>query len=241
MIAIAKFFHPIYLGTDGGAETLLGNAFPVTRDGGLLTCRHVVDVVVEGDRQVMVHDSERDRLTPVGRVVYAEDGLDLAFIPDAWGRPKAEFIPILTPEAVLIGSGVYSFGQYALGGRADTVRSGYFSGSIVAMSPRTRDGRDAPELTLPYAVIEGMSGSPVLSYHNGTKLVGICHGNEAQRILASEIVDIDSGGSQFRETVHRQVEFGLAYHCATIVRFLESIGVRNFVASEGRVDAPGLE
>ena len=41
-------------------------------------------------------------------------------------------------------------------------------------------------MSLSYAVIEGLSGSPVLTYHNGPKLVGMCWGNLQSRIVASE-------------------------------------------------------
>jgi hypothetical protein len=51
---IAKFFYRLYTtDLDGNRAAFIGSAFPVTPNGGLLTCRHVVDIEIEG-RQIAV-------------------------------------------------------------------------------------------------------------------------------------------------------------------------------------------
>lgn len=195
---------------------------------------------LDGGRQLAVFDSERDRLVPIEDVAYPADGVGLAFIPNAWRRPRAEFFPILTPSLVRMGEAVYSFGHNALGGTADAMRYGYFAGKIVIINQTTRNGVRAAELILPYPVIEELSGSPRPDVSQRAKLVGVCHANEAQRILAMELVEVETGGGRYRETLHRQVEFGLAYHCLTAVEFLQSLGLGDFEVTDRHVAIPGL-
>ena len=85
-----------------------------------------------------------------------------------------------------------------------------------------------------------MSGSPVLTYHSGPKVVGICIGNRSSRILASEIIEYKDNRSEFKETVNRIVEFGVAHHCAAIAVFLSQVGAQDFIVSSGQVEVPGL-
>ncbi len=113
---------------------------------------------------------------------------------------------------------------------------GSFKGTVVAVA---RQG-GFQRLRLPYPVIEGCSGSPLITFHNGTKAVGMAFGSESQRVQAYEVVDVHDGETRYRETVHRIVEFGLAYHPSTIIAFLQSIGIDPTV-SESSLDIPGLE
>lgn len=85
-----------------------------------------------------------------------------------------------------------------------------------------------------------MSGSAVLTYHNGAKVVGIAIGNRSSRILASEILEYKDEKREVRETVNRIVEYGVAYHVATIVGILEDLGVKGYVVSDSRLSLPGL-
>ena len=102
------------------------------------------------------------------------------------------------------------------------------------------------ELVLPYAVIEGLSGAPVLTRHNGTKVVGMCRGSESQRVLAQEVIETREGSSHYRETLHRLIEFGVAYDYGSLVAFLQGASVleasaSGYVATDARTDIPGLE
>lgn len=168
---ISHFFYKLYLvGQDLSAPRFLGTSFPVAPNGGLLTCRHVVDIQVGRGQSIAVLD-ETSRFSPIGPPVYSPDSsVDLAYLPDVLGREKAEFFPILPPPVLKVGFDIYSFGFFAIGGGASTVESGYFAGKIVnffdcELAP------DKAKITLPFPVLEGMSGSPVLTYHSGVKLL----------------------------------------------------------------------
>jgi hypothetical protein len=211
-----KFFFPILtLSSQGEPERLLGNAFPVTGDGGLVTCRHVISVK-EGVRLV-AHDRYIGRMVPIRTTIVPDDeALDLAFLPGALGR-QSWVLPLLPESTLIVGHDVYTCGFYSPSGRVENMADGYFKGNVVSF----RTGRYTTA-TLSYPAIEGLSGSPVLKYHNGVKAVGICFGSESQRVLASEIVEFREGEREYRETVNRIVEFGLAYRSEVITNFLRT-------------------
>jgi hypothetical protein len=106
-------------------------------------------------------------------------------------------------------------------------------------------GSEHLELVLPYAVVEGLSGAPVLTDRNGPKVVGLCRGSESQRVLAQEITETREGASHYREMLHRIVEVGLAYDYCSIASFLSGVSVLEasaggYVETDGRADIPGL-
>jgi len=192
------------------------------------------------DQQIGVLDNEKGAFSPVSDIVLpSQSGLDLAFLRNALGRPKSEFFPILTPDTLVVGENVFCFGFFATGGKFANVEQGYFSGRIVNFFSN-KPSPISHSLMLPFPVLEGMSGSPILTYHNGTKLVGLSYGNRSSRILASEVLLYKDERREYKETIHRIVEFGIAYHCATIVNFLSQIGVNDFIVSGEHVDVPGL-
>jgi hypothetical protein len=59
-------------------------------------------------------------------------------------------------------------------------------------------------------------------------------------VQAYEEVRVEDGQTRYRETVHRIVEFGLAHHASTVIRFLASIGI-DATVSGGHLDIPGLK
>lgn len=239
---IARFFYKLYAIDAANAPTqFLGTAFPVAPNGGLLTCRHVVDVSLPQGSSVAVFDNELGRFTrlPFAPVYPSNANVDMAYLPNALNRIKPEYFPVLSPSELKIGEDVYSFGYFAIGGDTRAVEQGYFAGKVVNFFKHEHSPAEA-SLTLPYAVLEGMSGSPVLTYHHGPKVVGIGIGNRSSRILASEIIEYKDSRREFKESVNRIVEFGVGHHCAAIAAFLVQAGADGFVVSAGPVQVPGL-
>jgi len=240
---IARFFYKLYLVDKSNQPTrFLGSTFPITQNGGLLTCRHVIDISVPNNSMIAVFDSENSQFIPIRtQPVYSTNpDIDIAYIPNAFNRQKKEYFPLLTPNILKIGEDVYSFGYFAIGGNVSQVEQGYFSGKIVNFFHHEQSVNQA-SLTLPFPVLEGMSGSPVLTYHNGPKVVGIAIGNRNSRILASEIIEFDNERSKFKETINRIVEHGVAYHCAAINSFLVEAEINGFIMTDTRVQVSGLE
>ena len=230
---IRTFFYQVYLaGPDLGLRQFLGTAFPITPNGGLITCRHVVDVNMKDDELVVVIDAEMNRAIPVDEIKYPlRPDFDVAFIPNAFRRPKRHFFPILPPQLILMGEDVYSFGFYVADGNANP---GYFKGNIVNLK-QFKESPGLAGMSLSYAVIEGLSGSPVLTYHNGPKVLGLCHGSVQSRIAPREILEYQDERLELRETVTRIVELGQAYHASALIRFLDEVGAQGYIVSSERV------
>lgn len=247
-----KFFFPIVrVDRDGNATDLAGTAFPVTPGGGLVTCRHVVDIADSDGKPIPTAIMDGDRLVPTVKPVYLSDPRwDMAFLPAVLGREHPHYFPILPSEGPVVGLDVYSVGHYSAGSQ---IQRGYFAGHVVSWrgadsGSNLRDFArgELLELVLPYAVIEGLSGAPVLTYRNGTKVVGMCRGSESQRVLAQEVIETRDETLHYRETLHRIVEFGVAYHASSLTSFLTGASVldasaSSYVETDGRVDIAGLE
>ena len=230
---IRKFFYQVYVaGPDLGLRQFLGTAFPITPNGDLITCRHVVDINMKHDEVVVVVDGEMNQAIPVDEIKYPlRPDFDIALIPNAFRRPKKHFFPILSPQDILMGEDVYSFGFYVAEGR---IHAGYFKGNIVNLT-QFKETPGLAGMSLSYAVIEGLSGSPVLTYHNGPKVLGLCYGSVQSRIAPREILEYQDERLELRETVPRIVELGQAYHASALVRFLEEVGAQGYIVSSERV------
>jgi hypothetical protein len=232
MVEIRKFYYRLFIVDESNTPIkFLGNAFPITPNGGLLTCRHVVQVNLSENHKMAVYDNEENRITLLSESDILYDGnsnMDLAYIQNALQRKKEEYIPILTPNKVIIGTDIYSYGYFMSG---KNLEQGFFSGTIVNIF---REG-SAYSIRLPFAVLEGMSGSPIATYHNGMKLIGIGYGNRASRILASEVLEYRDDKINYTEKIHRIVEFGIAYHAETIIEFLNRINIKDYMVSDQRL------
>ena len=246
---ISPFFYQVLKLRTSGTASLLGNAFPITANGGLTTCRHVLDVCTADDEILVVHDNETKKGVPIDLekcVRPSNSQFDVAFIPNAFKRGKEEFLPLITPRQVMTGEDVYSYGYFLsssteIGNDVITeTTQGYFKGNIVnfSSSPKTIG---SPAISLSYPVVEGLSGSPVLTYHNGPKVVGMCYGNVQSRVLASEVLEYKDETTEYKETIHRIVEFGRAHHVAAIVGFLRETGIEDFIVSSERIELTGLK
>lgn len=239
---IANLYYKIYL-VDKSMKPVYfrGTSFPISPDGGFITCRHVVDVSLkEGDLNLAIYDNEYSKyvLIDIDCIKYPTDSkLDLAFIPNALKRKKEEFLPLLDSKdsGLMIGSEVMTYGYFALDGRADNVNNGYFQGHIINII-----GGDPlnpyPSLILPYPIIEGMSGSPVWFQCNGMKVAGICYGSQEQKIQKSTSTVVNDGQSQATIEEYRHLEFGLAYMTYQVIEFLESVPeASKYISSKERL------
>lgn len=152
---------------------------------------------------------------------------------------KVNFFPMLNAATLLIGFDIYTFGFFAIGGQKSEIEQGYFAGKVVNFFNHEKSPTMAC-LTLPFPVLEGMSGCPILTYHNGPKLVGIGIGNRQSRILASEVIEVEDGSTRFRESINRIVEYGVAHHAVVIQHFLAEASIPCAV-SDDRIPIPNLE
>ncbi|MFZ2126432.1 MAG: serine protease [Candidatus Microsaccharimonas sp.] len=235
----SKFFYRLYKAAGQKPSYYLGTAFPIAPGGTLMTCRHVVDVSFEKDEYLAVFDEESKKLFPVGEVNYPKDpNLDIAILPNAFNDKRKEYIPFLSPYDLKVGEDVYSMGFFNEHENNVTTQDGYFGGKIVNF--RNAIHSEHAALTLPFAIIEGLSGSPILTYHNGVKVVGMAIGSKSARVVASEVIEYEDEKLQLKETISRIIEFGIAYHVDTLINATKEMKVKNVTVSSDSVEIPNL-
>lgn len=144
-----RFFYRLYRVDHAGVPlNFLGMAFPIAPNGGLFTCRHVVDIRLDDGEYVAIYDSESGTMHRQATPQFPnDDRLDLAYLPDAFGRQKPEYFPILDPDAVSVGEEVYTYGAFVPTISSEPVE-GYFKGNIV--NALGRPERTHLELTLSF-------------------------------------------------------------------------------------------
>jgi hypothetical protein len=233
-----RLFYRLFAVVDGAAPAFIGNAFPIAPNGHFLTCRHVVQAVPDGGRLALFNNLTQSLVEIAAPARFPSNAVvDLALI--SVPLQNETYLPILAPLTLRVGEDAFTYGYFAIGGDSNQIENGYFAGKIVNFF--NANNASTASLTLPFASIEGMSGSPVLTYHNGVKLIGMIIGNRSSRILASEVQSYQDDKVEFRETINRIIEFGIAYHPAAIVNFLAEVGLTGHVITDSRVQLPGIE
>ena len=184
---IAPFFFRVYRVAKGGnPNAYLGMAVPITPDGHLLTARHVVEVDLGEDERLAIVDHNGQHLYLVETTLFpADPSLDLACIRSSTLRDTSQYLPILPPPHIQMGLDVHTFGHYLPQGDRIKTRYGFFKGHVVNVTNAMPNGHAA--LTLSYSILEGLSGSAVLTYHNGPKIVGLAIGNATSQIVAASM------------------------------------------------------
>lgn len=235
----AKLFYRIFKAIDNRPSYFLGTAFPVEPNGGFLTCRHVVDVELGDGEYLAIFDEERQQLVEISGVKFPSDNtLDIAYIPNALQTQKEEHIPLLNPIDLKVGEDIYAFGYFNEHENHVTTQDAYFGGKIVNFT-HAPSGQHAA-ISLPFAIIEGMSGSPILTYHNGVKVVGMAIGSKSARVVASEAIEYQDEKLQYKETINRIIEFGVAYHVDTLINTFEELGISGAKVTSDSVSIPNL-
>lgn len=226
-------FAVLAVGGDSDKPRFLGTSFLIHTDGGLLTCRHVAESVGDGEKLAVLHFDNRrktrESLIIVDEVLYpADDKLDLAYLPGVASVIESRVSwPAGDQSWILMGIEAHAFG-YTARGNPFPVEIGYHPGSVVVRRNSDPNLGGYPSVVLSFSVLEGMSGSPLLSADSpdlSRQVIGICCGNESHRIVAREVVSTEVDGREIREQVQRLVEQGLALPLWTICEFLREIGV----------------
>jgi hypothetical protein len=148
-------------------------------------------------------------LIVIDEVVYPDDEtLDLAYLPGAASMIESRVAwPLGDQSWILMGIEAHTFG-YTARGNPFPVEIGYHSGSVVVRRHSDPNLGGYPSIVLGFSVLEGMSGSPLLSADSPDltrRVIGICCGNESHRIVAKEVVSTEVDGREVREQVQRLV------------------------------------
>ncbi len=213
-------------------SAITGNAFSVA-PGILLTCRHVVN----GHKYYSALDN--DGFHHVSNIIYPNsDELDLALLYlEKKQKNYSRHLPLLPHSFISIGENVYTYGMVPID--KEKFEGLFFKGSIVSTHCPSWEGYYR-KMRLQFPVLQGLSGSPLLTTWNGVKVCGILIGNLESRIVVYNIREYEDDNEKFRHYVEKVIEFGIAYHPAVIEVFLTESNVSSCIISDQRVAMDGL-
>lgn len=223
------FFYRLYKISPNNSPKFCGTAFPITPTGDFLTCFHVLDQMLETNEYIAILDFETSKFIRVENFKY-DKKLDIALLINPLKKNCIRYLPIIDPIRLMIGEDVFTYGYYSNPLTNDEVVDGYFKGNIVSFSFCDLVNRNQCSV-LSFPIIEGLSGSPLLTFHNGVKVVGLNVGNLQHNIQQSNIIEYKNGKTHIQEVTSRIVEFGLSLHPSLIIDFLYNQGISNFLTT----------
>lgn len=226
-------FYKVFLDSKG-EKKYLGTAFPITPSGHFLTCYHVVDQPMNIDDQLCLFDNTSKVFQPFTEMIF-DKSKDIAILLNPLNRVNEKYFPILDPSKLIVGSDVYTYGYFINQFNRNIITDGFFKGSIVNFGLNVLADYNLT-ITLPFPIIEGLSGSPLLIFHNGVKLAGLNLGNNEYRVEQSRVIEYADEKKEIQEVTSRIVEFGIALHPTIIIQYLKSIGINDFLVSSETTD-----
>ena len=227
------FIYRVFHLSKSNHSTYCGVAFPITANGDFLTCYHVLNQTMEDGDRLVIQDNETGILQTIEDNVLHSPEIDCSVILNALRRDKREYLPILEPVEIIVGNDVYTYGYYKNRWNEGSIDDGFFKGHIVNMKPNSlAHGKTC--LTTSFAIIEGLSGSPLMTYHNGVKLVGLNLGNNQHMIQQSIVCEYEDDKGKFQETTSRIIEHGISLHPNSIIAFLNDNNVEDYTVTSQR-------
>lgn len=217
-------FFPIAV-MDGTAPTALAGTAFQTAPGTMMTCRHVVDQ--DESVTLALHDLKTDEFLEFSRPTYdpSDRPMDLAIFASPLKR-ETPTVPFTRSETVRMGSSAWAAGYFRTSPIEYGLEPAFLSGRVSSVLTGLQTVHGGGELVLPFPIIEGFSGTPLMIEGNGTAgLAGVCHGSRQQRTVAEQVIDVERDGEKRSETTYRVVEFGLAFHVNAVAGFLRRVGI----------------
>lgn len=216
------YFFPVVEMRDDLPVGLAGTAFTVA-PGTMMSCCHVVD----RDCDLAVHDLATDEFLPLGPITTDTQPrpLDLATFESPLTR-KTPPMAFTSSETVRMGSPAWAAGYFSLSPIAYEIQPAFQSGRVASVLLGAQTPHGAAELVLPFPVIEGFSGTPLMiEQGSNTGVAGVCHGSRQQRAVAEQVIDVMDEDRTRTEITYRVVEFGLAFHVNPVAGFLTRVGI----------------
>ncbi|KAB7664143.1 S1 family peptidase [Plesiomonas shigelloides] len=197
-----------------------GVAFFVGSNGLIATCRHIVQMVQEGE--VLVGKSlNTGNIQPIYDI-RVHDKYDFA-LGAFMGQRDYEVFP-MDGEDCLPGHDVRAFGFNNLGKVESNVQvyARMLKGYVVSTHV-TSDHPEAKTTTeVSFPSLKGFSGSPLVSTETG-KLAGMMFSNHESSIEVHSFMDIEDNGDKFKESIYRMIELGLAHSISDINQFISEL------------------
>jgi hypothetical protein len=213
----------------GYVEQLHGTGFFISKQGHLLTARHVIE---KGQADIKAHggflaffpkmaDGSSSHCHPIQDANFAPEPFDIALC--AVGRPSGTFYRI-EPRKVEAWQDVASAGYpMSMVKKSTTTYEVHtrFHRGYVQRVIRPGDlliGPNPPGFEVSFPVTEGLSGAPLFIYNpKHDFLIGVCVGSIQSRVVAYEDVLIHSPTEKTHEQVARIEEIGIAHSVLALV------------------------
>ncbi len=209
---------------DDSKFKFLGSGFYIGNEGYLLTCKHVIASIVEGENLFAYQLGKKRELALT--VIRSSKKYDISLcksLPPDIDKPWS----FIDETFVTLGFDieVYGYLYEPLGSDNLPFRQRYLKGYITGMS-REKLFPDSFELNIP--VLSGMSGSPLV-YHlpidGGTKrktyIAGIAYGSRESEVVHHTVVETEN----YNERVSKIVELGLSYMPTAIFSLLRETAI----------------
>ena len=219
---------PLFWATRTGESSIATQKFigsAMLLEGRVCTCKHVVDLVPEGQILVGINEATLEHI----------------IFPKWQCHPKYDFA-VLTSGQQLESLPMFAnelhagFGVQVRGYHLDALSEDESGRKRMAISPRVFAGnivrlfqspsnlsRSINELS--FATLSGLSGAPVLIWNPQPKIIGMVYGNHGYDILVHQFKEVVDGSTKFSESINRIVEFGMFHSVGDLKSYLLDMGI----------------
>jgi hypothetical protein len=197
----------------------LGSGFYIGNAGYLLTCKHVVDSVIDDETLFAYQLGKKRTLELI--IIRSSEKYDLSLCRSQPPDIRTPW-PFVDETYITLGHGieVYGYLNEPLGDIELPFTQRYLKGHIISIS-RYENFPDSFELSVP--VLFGMSGSPLVCHlpvEGGSErrpcIAGLVYGCRESEVIHHTFMETEN----YSERVSRIVELGLSYTPKAVFSFL---------------------
>jgi hypothetical protein len=201
-----------------------GVAFFIGEEGKVATCKHIVEMVQEGE--VLLG---KDLISGDIDVIYnLKSHPQYDFAIGNFIKHKTYKCFELCDTDYLPGHDVRAFGFTNIGREERSVRvsARMLKGYVVSHSDTSTHPLACSTTELSFPSLKGFSGSPLVSLDTG-KIAGMLFSNHESSIEVHSLTEVEENGDKFAESIYRIVELGLAHSAKDILKFIQDIESAN--------------
>tara|TARA_R110001583_G_scaffold153929_2_gene305617 strand:+ start:1647 stop:2339 length:693 start_codon:yes stop_codon:yes gene_type:complete len=197
-----------------------GVAFFIGDEGKIATCKHIVEMVQEGE--VLVGKNLISGEIDVIYNIKSHPQYDFAI--GNFIKHQSYKCFELRDIAYLPGHDVRAFGFNNIGqeNKVVNVNARMLKGYVVSNSETSDHPLANTTTELSFPSLKGFSGSPLVSEQTG-KLAGMLFSNHESSIEVHSFTDVEDNGDKFAESIYRIVELGLAHSAKDLIKFIREM------------------
>ena len=193
-----------------------GVAFYIGNRGEIATCKHIIEMVQEGE--VLVGKNYNTGELAIINSIKAHPKFDFAIAKFDCYETSVPFE--IEDREYLPGYDVRAFG-FTYASKAENivkVEPRLFKGHIVRTSSESEISFASSIMELSFPSHKGFSGGPLISEET-SKIVGMLYGNQESSIEVHSFLDVNENGDKYQEGMYRIIELGLAHSAQDILAF----------------------